>query len=143
MLEGGVFLLHDGQVEALVRHQAPMPGGGNVRAVPAFPVNWDINDRGEVTFAVALDTDDNDYGLPDRGLYLWADGEISVVPRSGQTVPGGAQLLVLQPDAFVGTLVPATGAQVNDFRQVLLTAFVASPNNFGTTLYLAGLAGRT
>lgn len=43
----------------------------------------------------------------------------------------------------IGTLAPVTGAQLNDSRQVLLTAFVAGPNSFGTILYLAGLAGGT
>jgi len=136
--EPGFFLAHDGGVTAVARLGDAAPGGGRLTVLPFQPGNWDLNDRGDVSFSATLDTDDNEDGLVDMGLYRWSAGELSLVVRSGTALAGDAEILTLQPLEYIGLFdAPYSGALINNHRQTLFAAFVRTGAFHETVLYLA------
>ncbi|MFT3769086.1 MAG: hypothetical protein QM820_26905 [Minicystis sp.] len=49
---------------------------------------YDINAGGEISFFGQLDTDDDHDGEKDTGAFVWRNGTLSLVVRSGMTIPG-------------------------------------------------------
>lgn len=125
-LERGLFLRRDGKIIAVARVGHEMPGGGELALLASQPGNWDLNDRGDVSFSATLRPDSNQDGLPDQGIYRWTAGVTSLVVRTGMAVPGG-EILLLQPPLLFGTQVPFSGAVINENRQVLFAATVTQP----------------
>ena len=86
-----------------------MPGGGKIKTVnpTAAPGNYSLNNRGDVTFIAALDTGAS-------GLYVYSNGALRVVARTGMTIPG------------VGTIDNVTlfinGGTLNNSGQIFLFA---------------------
>ncbi|MGH3712804.1 MAG: DUF7453 family protein [Micromonosporaceae bacterium] len=136
-LERGLFLARGAELVAVARIGQPAPGGGRLLQLASQPGNWDLNDRGDATFSATLDTADNPEGLPDQGLYRWTDGQLSLVVRSGTPLAGGAEIVVLQPPEFIGSLSPFSGALINNARQVLFAALVRVGDFYDTVLYIA------
>jgi hypothetical protein len=133
----GYFLSRSGELLSLARTGDPLPGGGAFLNSAGQPGNWDLNERGDVTFSATLDTVQEEYDLDDHGLYRWSDGVLSVVTRTGDLLPAGP-LLALQPLGLLGISSPFSGAALNDRREVLFQATVISPDGFlDTVLYVS------
>jgi hypothetical protein len=85
-----------------------------------------VNNAGEVVFNAALDTDDDEDGVPDTGLYLFSNGKLGLVARTGTEIPGVGTIARLEmhvpqtnePSVFV----PNSGANNNDRGQVVFGA---------------------
>jgi hypothetical protein len=85
----GVYGYSAGRPFAIAHPGLAMPGGGTfVTASFIVEENVSVNNRGEVAFTAKLDTDDNQDQLPDTGLYVWSNGELHLVVRSGTVLPG-------------------------------------------------------
>lgn len=136
-LERGLFLAREGAITAVARVGQQAPGGGRFTRLSFQPGNWDLNDRGDVSFSVSLDTDANEDGLVDQGLYRWTDGALTVIARSGTPISGGGEIVVLQPPDFIGSPAPFSGALINNHRQAFFAALVRVGEFFETTLYIA------
>jgi hypothetical protein len=129
----GYFLSRGGETSAIARPGDSMPGGGHFTAAAYQPGNWDLNDRGDVAFSAGLDSHDNlfgQFGLADQGLYTWRDGVLSLVVRSGDGVPGGEEIVLLEPLAGFGDSSPFSGAQINNLGEVLFQALVVGGPHF-------------
>jgi hypothetical protein len=133
----GYFLSRGGQVLSVARAGDPMPEGGSFVAAAGQPGNWDLNERGEVTFSATLDTVQEDWGLDDQGLYRWSDGVLSVVTRTGHVLPAGP-VIALQPLLLLGGSAPFSGAALNGRGQVLFQATVMLSDGFlDTVVYVS------
>jgi len=118
----GVFLYSRGTVIAVARPGDPMPGGGTFLRAGFQLTGYDLNQRGDVSFAATLSTDVNNDGLADSGLYVFSKGSIRLVARTGTVIPG------LGTIAYLGTsldIIPSffgAGAIINERGQVLFFA---------------------
>ena len=122
----GVFLFTCGRIVPVARPGDPMPGGGNVVVASLVGGNIGINNRGDVAFSVLLDSDLDDDGTLDTGLFQWSRGRVTLIARSGTAIPGvgtvaqlAAVQLVFPPPPFV---TPVSGARINDRGQVVFQA---------------------
>ncbi len=86
----GVFLASpSGKLIDIVRPGDSLPGGGHARFLS---LAYALNDVGQVAFWVQLQEDLNGDGRRDTGIYLWQDGAISLIARSGMLVPGVGEI---------------------------------------------------
>ena len=104
-----------------------MPGGGTfVTASTITSQQVHINSVGEVAFNAALSTDVNRDGVADTGLFVWSNGSLRLVARTGTVLPGVGKVDGLVMGAIVvpppPVLVPNSGAINNDRGQVLFGA---------------------
>jgi hypothetical protein len=135
-----------GTTTAVAQPGDPMPGGGHFLLPITYGTgNLDLNDRSDVTFGAMLDTDANGDGQPDTGVYLWSNGTLSLIARSGTVIPGVGTLAQLRPP---DTGNWGSGAMSNDQGQVFFQGtltngtgvlLVATPhgNGQGQTAVLA------
>ena len=72
----GVFLFSRGTTIAVARPGDAMPGGGTFVRAGFFDATYDLNQRGDVSFAATLDTDVNADGIADNGLYVFSKGSV-------------------------------------------------------------------
>jgi hypothetical protein len=123
----GVYLHSKGKTVALARPGSAMPGGGAF-VTGSNLIGWqiDVNNRGDVVFNAALDTDANADGVPDTGLYVWSHGSLHLVARTGTEIPGVGTVAHLVTNVPVlpppTVFVPNSGAANNDRGQVLFSA---------------------
>jgi hypothetical protein len=134
----GVFLFTGGAVRVVARPGDTMPGGGTMITASTFNANYDLNNRGDVSFVIRLNEDKDGDGLNDTGLYTLtrsqavseeADGPrvkgtLKLVARSGTFIPsvGTIAYLGLAP-FFPETQVPfAGGGIMNDSGRLLFFA---------------------
>ena len=75
----------------------------------------------DVSFAAALDTDDNGDGIADTGLYVSSHGSLRLVARTGTVIPGLGTIAYLGLAPFSPTPV-AIGGVINERGQVLFFA---------------------
>ena len=125
----GVFLHRGGVIIPIARPGDPMPGGGHfVTGADITGVEQiHVNNPGEVAFNAILDTDVNADGVPDTGLFVWSQGTLRLVARSGTVIPGVgtiaqlamAVIVVPEPLPFSS---PNSGAITNDRGQVYFGA---------------------
>jgi hypothetical protein len=88
----------DGSTTVIAQPGDPMPGGGHFVSPIRYQVgNLDLNNRGDVTFGAVLDTDANGDGQPDTGVYQWSNGTVSLIARSGTTIPGAGTIGQMGP----------------------------------------------
>jgi hypothetical protein len=108
----GIFLHSGGGNVAIARPGDPMPGGGNIQTVnPVQSMgNYSLNNRGQVSFNAVLDTGDS-------GLYVYSNGRVNLVARTGTVVPGVGTIASV---AFV-----ITGGTLNDSGQLAFFATLA------------------
>jgi len=85
-----------------------------------------INNGSEVVFNAVLSTDVNNDGIKDTGLFVWSNGSLRLVARTGTVLPGVGTVdglvmgvIVVPPPPI---LVPNSGAINNDLGQVLFGA---------------------
>jgi hypothetical protein len=117
----GVFLFSQGAITAVARPGDAMPGGGTFVTAGFFDATYDLNQRGDVSFAARLNTDDNAAGIPDNGVYVFSKGSVQLVARTGTVIPGLGTIAYLGLAPFVPTPV-GTGGIINERGQVLLFA---------------------
>jgi hypothetical protein len=122
----GVFLFSGGKIKAIARPGDPMPGGGTLVNASLVGGNVHINNRRDVVFSGVVNTDVDDDGFSDTGLFQWSHGQLSVIARTGTVIPGvgtvdelAAPQLVIPPAPIPTT---TSGAINNDAGQVLFTA---------------------
>jgi hypothetical protein len=135
-LETGYFLSRAGQIVPVARVGDAMPGGGAFRTA-AFQVgNWDLSDRGDVTFSATLNTVSEETGFAEQGLYRWSNGKRSLITRTGAPLPAGV-VLALQPVGLLGIAAPFSGAGTNNSGEIMFQATVIPPEGFlETVLYV-------
>ena len=120
-----VFLFSkNGSTMAVARPGDPMPGGGTFVRAGFFDATYDLNQRGDVSFAATLDTDVNADGIADNGLYVFSKGSVQLVARTGTVIPGIGTIAYL---GLPGGVMNERGqvffwAILSDGRTVLLLA---------------------
>jgi hypothetical protein len=121
-----------------------MPGGGHIAQIPL--VNWflGLNNPGDVAFSATLDTSDV---LPtgDEGLYVYSQGSIHLIARSGTMIPGLGTIYSLETGQIAPPGIPPPpagfpncGSQINDRGQ---TFFGCSLTDGRVVLLLATPSG--
>src|SRR5205814_2936327 len=117
-----VFLFSKkGTTIAVARPGDPMPGGGTFVTAGFFDATYDLNQRGDVSFAATLDTDDNADGIADNGLYVFSKGSVQLVARTGTVIPGLGTIAYLGLAPFAPSPL-GTGGIINERGQVLFFA---------------------
>ena len=119
-----VYLHSEGVTVPVARPGDPMPGGGTfVTASNIFGNQVHVNDRREVTFNAVLDTDVNGDGRRDSGQFVWSDGSLRLVARTGTVIPGVGTVdrVTVAQIVFPPSIIPvlSSGAINNDRGQVL------------------------
>jgi hypothetical protein len=117
----GVFLFSKGTTTAVACPGDPMPGGGTLVTATFQDSNYHLNNRGDVSFSATLDTDVNGDGIKDRGLYLFSEGSLSLVARTGTVIPGLGTIAYLGLAPFL-PFPAAAGGIINERGQVLFFA---------------------
>jgi hypothetical protein len=126
----GLFLYHNGNIISIAQPGDAMPGGGTFVTASFVGSNSHINNQGDVVFTCALSTDVDHSGSQDTGLFKWSHGQLSLIVRSGTTIPGvGTVQDLISPSVVVTppplTFTPNAGCVNNDrgqiFYSVLLT----------------------
>jgi len=136
----GVYLFDrtKGTTTVVAEPGTVMPGGGLFVRASGQTGSLGINSSGDVAFNALLDTDANNDGEQDTGLYLWSHGTLTLITRSGSQIPGVGTVAGLRPPGLGGAGFPfvGSGAAMNDsgqvFFQVTLTdgtgvLLIASP----------------
>jgi hypothetical protein len=146
----GLFLNSNGTNTAIVRPGDAMPGGGHLATVSFLTGDMGLNNTGVISFTAQLDTQTG--GIPDTGLYEWTNGTLSLVARSGMTIPGAGTILAFQPPGFVGGSYPLSGAAINEQGQIVFSVtltdgrspiLIATPNDPAKSVGLAVGASAT
>jgi hypothetical protein len=90
----GVFLYTaaDKKLQAIVKPGDTLPGGGTLTTVENYRHAVDINDDGAILFGAQLDTGD--------GIYLYQNGKISLVAKTGQDLKSVGTAANLANDGF-------------------------------------------
>ena len=92
-----------------------MPGGGHL-VTAGLVSTYHLNNRGDVSFAGKLDT-----GATATGLYVFSNGALSLVARTGTVIPGVGTIdyLGLAP---LSLLPAGTGGVISESGEVLFFA---------------------
>jgi hypothetical protein len=117
----GVFLFSKGTIIAVARPGDAMPGGGTFVRAGFQDATYDLNQRGDVSFAATLSTDDNTDGIADNGMYVFSKGSVRLVAHTGTVVPGLGTIAYLGLAPFAPYPV-GTGGIINERGQVLFFA---------------------
>jgi hypothetical protein len=112
-----VFLFSQGTTIAVARPGDAMPGGGTFVRAGFFDATYDLNQRGDVSFAATLDTDVNADGIADNGLYVFSKGSVQLVARTGTVIPGIGTI------AYLG--LGLAGGVMNERGQVFFWAILS------------------
>jgi len=111
--DSGIFSYFQGHFSVVIPRLALLPDG----SLLSFPFAPSLNNAGQITFS-AFTTHANDVGI-----FLYANGQITILEIPGQTAPDGG----------VFRFGTETGSVINDSGQVL---FIASESQHGSALYL-------
>ena len=111
--DSGIFSYFQGHLSVVIPRLALLPDG----SLLSFPFAPSLNNAGQITFS-AFTTHANDVGI-----FLYANGQITILELPGQTAPDGG----------VFRFGVETGSIINDSGQVL---FIASESHHGSALYL-------
>src|SRR6266480_4560436 len=112
-----VFLFSKDATIAVARPGDSMPGGGTFVRAGFFDATYDLNQRGDVSFAATLDTDVNADGIADNGLYVFSKGSVQLVARTGTVISGVGTI------AYLGLGLP--GGVMNERGQVFFWAILS------------------
>jgi hypothetical protein len=117
----GVFLFSKGTTFAVACPGDPMPGGGKLVRASFQDSNYHLNNTGDVSFSATLDTDVNGDGLNDTGLYVFSNGSLRLVARTGTAIPGVGTIAYLGLAPFF-PYPAAAGGIINERGQLLFFA---------------------
>jgi hypothetical protein len=123
----GVYQYSGGEITRVAGPGDPMPGGGNlVTASTLSSQQIHVNNGSEIVFNAVLSTDVDNDGTKDTGLFVWSNGSLRLVARTGTVIPGVGTVAQLVMGVIVipppPVLVPNSGAINNDLGQVLFGA---------------------
>jgi len=118
----GVFLFSKGTMLAVARPGDSMPGGGTFLRAGDQLTGYDLNQSGDVSFAATLSTDVNNDGLADSGIYVFSNGSLRVVARTGTVIPGLGTIAYLGTALDIAPSFFGPGAIINERGQVLFYA---------------------
>ena len=129
--EVAVLLYSKGQTRVIARPGETMPGGSNLLTAGNYVHDAAMNEAGDIVFVGTLANGDN-------GLYLWRQGALSLVAKTGTVIPGVGTISTLDdfyPPGFGNSQVAisAKGA-------ILFAARMAGGG--GDALLLATPSGR-
>jgi hypothetical protein len=83
-----------------------------------------MNNRGDISFAASLNTDTTSAGINDTGVYVYSQGSLRLVARSGTVIPGVGTIArlgqFLAPSTTNNPPNYGTGGMMNDEGSVLL-----------------------
>lgn len=94
-----------------------MPGGGTFVRAGFQHATYDLNQRGDVSFAATLSTDDNTDGIADNRVWVFSKGSVRLVARTGTVIPGLDTIAYLGLAPFSPSPV-GTGGIINERGQV-------------------------
>ncbi len=117
-----VFLYSGGNLFAVARPGTPMPGGGTFRTASFFTQQHLINNRASVSFSAVLDQDTNRDGILDTGVYVWTNGRLQLVARTGTVIPDVGTIAHIKPPALADFPWSLGGGMINNRGQVLFAA---------------------
>ena len=104
-----------------------MPGGGHVLSAGSTDATYHLNNKGEVSFTVTLDTSTNGSGLPDTGLYVYSNGSLRLVARTGTPIAAPSPTSILVLGAFFSPAPTAqSGGIIDEQGHVLFSATLAN-----------------
>ena len=109
----GVFLYSGGKYTVIAKPGDPMPGGGRFATGGGFSHDAALNNRGDVVFVATLN-DGN------QGLYVWRNGTLSLVAKTGSPLPGG---VIANLDDFAAGQASSM-VSINEPGQILFAANV-------------------
>lgn len=121
----GLFVSSHGKLTAVVRPGDAMPGGGRLLTASLAQIAgpfYSLSDNGMVAFNGSLDTDENGDGLFDTGVYVWKAGALTLVARTGTSIPGAGDIWLVQDRRAIGSRQSLAGAIVNNRGEVLFQA---------------------
>lgn len=97
----GLFIHRHGRTVAIARPGDSLPGGGHMSSAGFYVSAYGLNQSGEAVFFAKLDTDEDKDGQPDTGVYMWRDGKLGLVARTGSSIPGlGTVAVVASGNGF-------------------------------------------
>ena len=99
-----------------------MPGGGTFLRAGFQLTGYDLNQRGDVSFAATLSTDVNNDGFADNGLYVFSNGSVRLVARTGTVIPGLGTIDYMGLPPAINPSFFGAGAIINERGQVLFFA---------------------
>lgn len=135
----GVFLYLGGKLTRVAGPGSPMPGGGGFVTASAIHGNLSLSEGGDVAFSAALDTYSWATGVQDMGVYIWSNGTLHLIVRTGSELPGIGEVISLTPPDRLGYPQPLSGAALNNRGQVLFTATVQQLGSWNGALIVATL----
>jgi hypothetical protein len=128
--ENGVFLfLRSGTLLAVARVGDPLPGGAMKNATQNQGSHA-INNSTNVAFSAVLDADSNGDGVDDTGVYLWSNGKITAVVKTGTVIPEKGTVVHVNNAYDVGTLNPWPEVHMNERGQILTQVIMDTGANY-------------
>jgi hypothetical protein len=123
--ENGVFLRkHDGTLLAVARVGDRLPGG-RMKNAAQNQGSHAIDNAGNVAFSVILDHD----GVDDTGVYLWSDGAIRAVVRTGTVIARLGTVAHVNNEYYVGSS-SSPEVHINERGQILTQVIMNTGANY-------------
>jgi hypothetical protein len=130
--ENGVFLFlreHPGTSLAVARVGDPLPGGAMKNATQSQGSHA-IDNSANVAFSAVLDADSNGDGVDDTGVYLWSNGKITAVVKTGTVIPKKGTVVHVNNAYYVGSLNPWPEVHMNERGQILTQVIMDDGANY-------------
>jgi hypothetical protein len=128
----GVFLYQRGKIVSIAVPSDAMPGGGHMTGAGPVINAYDHTASGDISFDALLDTDEDGDGQPDSGLYIWSNGALRVVARTGTATTAG-NIARMQPPCECA--ISFSGAKMNERGTLAFQATLA--DGTGVLVYAA------
>jgi hypothetical protein len=127
----GVYLWRgqSGVMEAVAIQGDALPGGGSMTRATPSGCCVDVNKAVEVAFAAQLDTDVDEDGIKDTGVFVKLGGSLRKVVRTGDVLPGIGTVQHVNLTFAVPADFPAPFVNLNDSGQVLTQVILDDGTN--------------
>ena len=89
-----------------------------------------IDNSANVAFSAVLDADSNGDGVDDTGVYLWSNGKITAVVKTGTVIPNKGTVVHVNNAYDVGTLNPWPEVHMNERGQILTQVITDTGANY-------------
>jgi len=130
--ENGVFLFlrkRPGTLLAVARVGDPLPGGA-MKTATQSQGSHAIDNSANVAFSAVLDADSNGDGVDDTGVYLWSNGKITAVVKTGTVIPEKGTVVHVNNAYDVDTLNPWPEVHMNERGQILTQVIMDTGANY-------------